>query len=225
MSPKFFNILKISGKKLRTAIKTLDLTQEEAANRLNIARQTLSNWFNYDELTDDMIENVKTNLGIDLHRLGKMLNEPEAEYKIKEIKNIQVPIYDIEFSAGVMQDLIDKNDDFFPIGYLGIPEVSGCDAVIRVKGDSMAPKINDRDWIGVKKMDNWNDWLPMGYIYAISTASLQLIKYIKKGSKEDTFTIESHNKKYEDDQIPVKVIKEIWAVKTIIPFSKIETLI
>ncbi len=151
-----------------------------------------------------------------------ILNEPDLEYRSK---GTSVPIYDIEFAAGIMTSLIESREDHYPVGYLSIPEVTGCDAIIRAKGDSMADRINDRDWIGIKKVENWQEWLPMNYIYAIITDHVELIKYLKKGDTEETFKIVSHNSFYEDDEIPKRLINEIWSVKAVFPFSKIETFI
>ncbi len=157
----------------------------------------------------------------------KKLGEPETEYRMREMKEVksnQVPIYDVEFSAGIMTSLIENRDNHFPVGYLSIPEVNGCDAIIRAKGDSMADRINDGDWIGIKRMD-LNEWFPMGYIYAIETEQAQIIKYIKQGATSDMLKIVSHNTFYEEEEIPRNIIKELWSVRTVLPFSKIETLI
>lgn len=154
-----------------------------------------------------------------------MLNDHETEYRATVVKSVSVPVYDIEFDAGILGNLVEKGENNFPVGYLNIPEVSGCDAIIRAKGDSMAPRINDGDWVGVKRMLNWTDWLPVNYIYAIMTDDVELIKYIKKGSTDDKFKIVSDNPNYDDDEIPKKLIKEVWSVKAILPFSRIETII
>lgn len=227
----------INGKKLKLAIKRSGITQQEAADKLEIARQTLSVWGKSEELNPDIIKNVKTKLGIDLYSFNEdeinlqldevknVLNEPPPQYNIRLIKGIQVPIYDIEFAPGVLSTLIEKGDKHFPVGYLSIPQVSGCDAIIRVKDDSMEPKINNGDWIGVKRIDNWQDWLPMNYIYTIVTDSLEIVKYLRKSSDPGSFILGSPNSAYPDDELPKKQIKEIWAVKTILPFSKMETLI
>jgi transcriptional regulator with XRE-family HTH domain len=60
-------------------------------------------------------------------------------------KNEGVPVYDIEFSAGFLEQFRDKKPEI--ITYINMPEVQGCDYVIRAKGDSMADYINNMDWI------------------------------------------------------------------------------
>lgn len=60
--------MKISGKKLNSAIKSLDITQEIAASKLGIARQTLSQFFKHEELSEEILQNVKSKLGIDLSK-------------------------------------------------------------------------------------------------------------------------------------------------------------
>lgn len=227
----------INGKKLRIALRSADLTQEAAAKKLGISRQTLSIYIKSGELNADFLQNVRLKLGIDLTKseevtknlqseiVTNILQEPFTEYNVKMVKGIQVPVYDIEFAPGVMSTLLEKGDSHYPVGYLSIPQVSGCDAIITAKDDSMAPRINSGDWIGVKRIDNWEEWLPMNYIYSIVTDNIELIKYIRKSNEPDHFTIGTPNKEYPDDEIPKKVIREIWSVKTILPFSKIETLI
>jgi transcriptional regulator with XRE-family HTH domain len=214
--------------KLSIALKNARLdkkmTQQEVADIVGISKQSISA---FEKGTikpkDEVLDKLKKALDIpDLSPL--ILREPETEYVVNHVKKASVPIYDVEFSAGVMASLIENREDHYPVGYLGIPEVLGCDAIIRAKGDSMADRINDRDWIGIKRL-NKDEWFPMGYIYAIETDQAQVIKYLKKGSANDTFKIVSHNTFYEDDEIPKNLIRELWSVRVVLPFSKIETLI
>lgn len=207
------------------AIKSYDLTQEEAAEKLGIARQTLNSWFKKPVLSDDLLQKVNDKLGIKLDKMSNLMHEPDSEYVVNEITNVAVPIYMTEFAAGTMKELIDRKDVHFPVGYLSIPEVSGCDAIIRNRGESMSPRIRDGDWLGIKYVDNWQEWLAMDYIYAIETDNFQLVRNIKKGSKGDTFKIISFNKEYDEDEIPKKVIRDVWAVKTILPIGSMETLL
>jgi len=56
----------MEGTKLKNAIAGKGLTQEEAANKLGIARQTLTNWMNRGLLDDDVKHKVSRALEIDL---------------------------------------------------------------------------------------------------------------------------------------------------------------
>lgn len=72
--------MKISGKKLKYALKVKDLTQLEASEKLGVSRQTLSTWLSKEELDTDSLHLVKTKLDIDLDK--NILNEPEEEYRV-----------------------------------------------------------------------------------------------------------------------------------------------
>jgi transcriptional regulator with XRE-family HTH domain len=58
--------LTTKGKKLKLALRGAGYTQEEAANMLGISRQTLSNYLKMADFPDDLLQNVKTKLEIDL---------------------------------------------------------------------------------------------------------------------------------------------------------------
>lgn len=59
-----------NGNRLKLAIKGLGLTQEDAAKKLGITRQTLNNYFNRAELDDEFIQNVKEKLGVSINEGG-----------------------------------------------------------------------------------------------------------------------------------------------------------
>jgi transcriptional regulator with XRE-family HTH domain len=217
--------------KLSSALKKARIikkfTLQSLADKVGVSKQAISQFEN--ELSKpkaDVLDKLKVALdfksifpkGYEYSIDEKMVNEPEVEYG--SFQNGGVPIYYADLSSGLF-----NNKNIKPVGWLNIPEFIGCDAIIRVKDDSMAGKMNERDWIGIKKVNDWNQWLPMGYMYAITTGDLELVRTIKKGSKPDTFKVVSLNKAYEDDEIPKHLIKEVWSIKTILPFSKIETLL
>lgn len=58
--------MKIKGIILKQALQIENITQEEAAKRLNVSRPTVSVWCNKEILTDDIIGAVKDKLDIDL---------------------------------------------------------------------------------------------------------------------------------------------------------------
>ncbi len=56
----------ISGIILKRALQGAGLKQDQAAKMLGVSRPTLSIWCNKDALSQDIIQNVKSRLGIDL---------------------------------------------------------------------------------------------------------------------------------------------------------------
>ncbi len=152
----------------------------------------------------------------------RLIQPPTSNKETKS--DIAVPVFDVNFSAGTLLNLVELRDMQYPIAWLNIPEVAGCDAVIRARGNSMEPVIRDGDWIAIKQETHWQEWLPKNYIYAISTSTMMLIKYISEIS-DTHFTIASANEFYKDDVIPKKFVHDVWSVKTVLPFSQIVTLV
>lgn len=56
----------ISGIILKRALQGAGIKQDQAAKMLGVSRPTLSVWCNKDSLSKEIIQNVKTKLGIDL---------------------------------------------------------------------------------------------------------------------------------------------------------------
>ena len=84
--------MQVSGSHLKEAVRKLGLTQEQAAGKLGITRQTLGNWFKLSELDQNTLYDVKRNLHIDIleflnysapedeNGIDFAVNEPVASY-------------------------------------------------------------------------------------------------------------------------------------------------
>lgn len=95
------NTLIISGNILKEALKNNGRTQLEAANLLGVSRQTLNTWCTRSELDQDIIDNVKTSLGIDLRLIVENKpNEPKHSQPRLEAKPISLADPDGEFRTG-----------------------------------------------------------------------------------------------------------------------------
>jgi len=80
--------LKVSGKELKLALKMGEFTQEIAANRLGISRQTLNAWLKNDEISEDILHKVKRVLDIDLITANDVKNSDNADYNSIVTKQI-----------------------------------------------------------------------------------------------------------------------------------------
>lgn len=159
-----------------------------------------------------------------LHEEGLMLKtnevkEPEAPY-ITERRNIKltnkfqpIPNHDIDIAAANSQDM-ELHDDKNPAAedYYYIPEFSGCRA-FNCFSDSMDPLIKKGSKIFARKIEDWQDVLEFGQVYAIGLVDgRRFIKYIKKGSTPDKFLLASENKHYDPFEVPFRLIRSIWLI-------------
>ena len=163
--------------------------------------------------------------------LDKILDFWEASKEAPRTKKLTlveqdgVPVYDTEFNMGTATSLVEARMDAPVIARLSIPEVIGCDAIIKgARGDSMSDFINEGDWLGIKQVQDKN-FILWDYPYAVITDEFELIKYIKKGPSKKEVILVSHNPAYSDVLLPIKKITHLFLVKVVLPFSKVRTII
>lgn len=207
----------------------LNLSQQELADKTGIDRAKIAKWEvgkGKPKVEDhNILENFFTMYtGSDVNKVLERVSEKliqKPDYSLREDEK-GLPVYDVEFSAGFIEQIRDGN--ITPIGFLSIPELKGCDYVVRVTGDSMVPRINERDWIGIKRVVDKTD-IDFGRIYGLVTVNYNLIKYIKSTKNPEKWLLVSENKQYEDREFEISRVLELYTIKTILPFSLIKTLI
>lgn len=129
------------AERIKIQRKRKPMTQAYFADRLNVDRRTVINWENgITEPSGEMIINIANVLGIspDLILTG-------------ETSNRKVPVYD-SISAGIPLEAIENIYD-----YEEIPEhwtIHHEYFALKVKGDSMAPRMYDNDVVIVRKQDD-----------------------------------------------------------------------
>lgn len=207
----------INGKKLRLAIKSLDITQEEAAKRLGVTRQTVVNWISRAELDSNILQIVKSNLGIDLSDGGVNIVSPSEDI-VTVRRNIRkkqalIPFYNADFMAGNAEAFY-EDGTIYPEYYIDVPEFYGCTA-FRAYSDSMEKKIKSGSILFGIKLDDWYSHLEYGQIYGITcNDGRRYLKYIRKSEQEDKFLLlRSENPNYDDFKLPKEKIKNIWLIE------------
>jgi transcriptional regulator with XRE-family HTH domain len=188
------------------------LSQQELADATGIPRGRISQW----ELGNGSPK--KEDYDILAKYFAKKGISISAQKTINNDATLGVPVYDIEFTAGFLESIRDKSPEL--VTYINMPEVQGCDYVIRAKGDSMANYINNQDWIGIKRVDDI-EVLNYGQPYAIVTKDMLLIKYVRKSKLENNILLKSENANYDDFELPLKKVLELYLVKTVIPIKTI----
>lgn len=153
------------------------------------------------------------------------LKEGSKKRKLTLLEEVGVPVYDTEFSMGTATSLVEARMEAPVVARIAIPEVIGCDAIIKgMRGDSMSDFINEGDWLGLKLMEDKSFFL-WDYPYAIITEEFELIKYVKKGPTKKEINLVSHNPAYSDVVLHTDKITHLFLIKVILPFSKIRTII
>lgn len=121
-----------------------------------------------------------------------------------------VPVYGEEFSCGFLS----FNDSAMrPIGYVDFPGTRGATCWCKATGDSMMPMIANGDYVCLKKLTDWKDFIVFGDVYAIDTVNdMRSIKRIERGVSDDEFTLVPTNKEYSSQTIRKDLIRGLFRV-------------
>lgn len=191
--------MQVSGYQLKKFLKHLDITQDEAAKRLKVSRQTINTWCKLAILDDLAIQNVKTTF-VEfenwVNNIGFVTETPRAEYNVKG-----VPYYeDLDVTASIITSFHDyKEEATFMINY---KHFNDCDAYLPVVGDSMHPKYPAGEIVAVKQIRNL-DTLLWGETYLVITNenanNLRTIKDVHYCSDESKVILRAANPEFAGD--------------------------
>jgi transcriptional regulator with XRE-family HTH domain len=202
---------------LKKAREIKGFTQTELATKLGIGLRVYQNYESglFPKYKANQIKEIDSILGTNVYPLiyEKDLHTTDDLETTLPFTPVGIPVYDVEFSLG-FTDIIKNNPNVS--GYITLAEFKGCDAIVRAKGESMAKYINNNDWIGIKRIYDF-DVLNYGNPYGIVTKEMNMIKYLKKGKKEDTYLLKCENENYDDFEIAKNKILELYLIKTIMP--------
>lgn len=119
------------------------------------------------------------------------------------------PFYDLDFSCII-------NNDTHPSSYIEVPWCDDIDFWVRANGDSMSPKIENGDVIGLKEIKDWDKFLVMGEIYAIVTVNgFKAIRIIDASTQSNHFSLRAKSDKTSQD-IDKSTITKVYKVCGII---------
>lgn len=172
---------KIVARNLKRIMYEQDKTQTEVANDLNINKSTLSCWMNGSR-TPKM-----PSIDMLCHYFNVTRAEIMEEESPKSTKAIRIPIYG-KVAAGYDYDAIENI-----LGYEEIPASwSGEYAALRVKGNSMEPRIMDGDTLIVKIQDDAESG---DVVVAIVNGNESTVKKLVK--QPDGIVLQPFNPAYE----------------------------
>lgn len=214
-----------TGLRIKELIENKGITPYIVSAKTGVSQSTLSRILN-DNSKKLNIENTKIlaeyfNVSEEWLTTGEGTKERFDEDSDK--KNVVVdgiPIYDTDFMAGSVN--VFENEKIEIIGHLNLPELKGTEQIIRAKGDSMIGVIDDRDFIGIKRINDFS-FFNYGSPYAIVTSDYRLLKFIRKSENPDNIILRSSNPEYDDIELPKSKILELYIITAVLPFSKIKT--
>lgn len=141
----------------------------------------------------------------------KFLFKNDASYHQIENERIGSPIYDIEATAGDFE--FSQNFPELIKGYINIPSFKECIAFLYVRGDSMYPRLQSGDLIGVIPVQDISI-IQYGQVYLVVTVDNQrMIKYVRKAKDNKEVILRSENQHYDDIELLKDKILKLYMVK------------
>lgn len=205
-------------KKIISEIKyELNINQTEIADRIGVKKSYLSDMINGRISFTDSIR--------------EKLNELRT-YKVeKYINEYDDPV--IPYSGDVLAEVVGGDGVYYPNvvasgGFdfatlnvetermsVNVPQFEKGLIYINVYGDSMSPRYNSGDVIGIKQIEP--DFILYGYPYVVVLTNGDVhIKIIKKGKGEDSILLVSENEYYEPKEFRLELFKQFFVVKGVI---------
>ena len=148
-----------------------------------------------------------------------MVNQPIRHYESNNSTKVismeatpgyYIPYFDVSAAAGNPAFVLEESKSE-PADRIHVNELQGAEVAISVYGDSMADAYPSGSIIALRRIHDVSV-IPYGEAYVIETPDHRMLKYIKKGTTNETVMLVSHNPEYEPFEVPRKSIKKLWKV-------------
>lgn len=212
---KFSNILK-------KYIKNCGYTQKTLANELGITQPQVSNIVSgRDRLGLKNAQRFAAILNLDplwLMTQGEQGTPPgddEAAITTQPREDIiMVPVINLDVRGGLLANAVTDTAQYTMDAMPFSRSIaSEGDVVAPVYGDSMAPRYPSGSHILIRQLPMWREWLELGQSYVLELNDWRrTIKIVRKGTREDTYRLESYNVDYDTTEIPKAIIAHVWQV-------------
>lgn len=127
------------------------------------------------------------------------------------------PVYDIDVTAGCMELSSMFTDDRI-IGYLNMPALGSVHPLVRVAGDSMAPRIRNGSYVQIRRVSLTSP-IFWGSTYVVVMEDYRMIKVIRSHPDRDKVILHSHNPEYDDMEINRADIRALYMVETVFNYD------
>lgn len=153
---------------------------------------------------------------------GTMI-KPELDITSTPMGRDTLPVFDTYGRAG-RPELVNAQENVNILEYITVPGYSDCVGWVKVKGSSMSGLIEDGEYVAIKIATK--DRVLYSQVYYIVFGGdfppEPIIKYIRKGSSKDYWTLRSHNPNWEDVEVKISDIQSVFMVKIAVNIRDIQ---
>ncbi|MFV0555020.1 MAG: XRE family transcriptional regulator [Mangrovibacterium sp.] len=190
-----------------------NITLKEIADDLGITPTGLSKIMRENSTKTSTLERIALKLKVPVSVFfGDYVEPQQVDQKSLALENVGYYYPGVNASAGLSFDTDNDGLERIPVS---IPNWGNGLDFINVFGDSMYPKFQSGEIIGIKQMEF--QYLNFGYTYVVEMQNGDVyLKYVRKGKDANHVILASENPHYEPTEFHIKYIKAFHQVKGVI---------
>jgi phage repressor protein C with HTH and peptisase S24 domain len=209
--------------RIKYLMREMGVKQVQFAERIGVDTSNLSKYLNaHMPLSESFLNRLVVNLGVSKEWLMDGTDLPFGKTPVRVDGEVAAtgagggtPVYDVDVTAGVASG---RNELFASeniVGWVNLPNMSPNCRIVRVSGDSMAPVINDGDFVAVREVSNPSQ-IYWGQIYVVQLDDFRLVKYLRRHTDPNMVVLRSENPNYDDMDVRRSDIHEMLLVQHVL---------
>ena len=214
--------------RIKYLMKEMGVRQVQFAERIGVDTSNLSKYLNaHMPLSDSFLNRLVVNLGVSKEWLldgtdlpfGKTpvrADSPDGHMALMNGETVAAtPVYDVDATAGASSGRNELFSSENSVGWVNLPNMSPNCRIVRVSGDSMAPVIQDGDFVAVREVSNPNQ-IYWGQIYVVQLDDFRVVKYLRRHTDPNMVVLRSENPQYDDMDVRRSDIHEMLLVQHVL---------
>ncbi|MDE7474380.1 MAG: hypothetical protein K2M71_01995 [Duncaniella sp.] len=127
------------------------------------------------------------------------------------------PVYDLDVTAGC-RSLEELFGEIKPVGIVDLPGVPLDSNIVKVRGDSMAPRIINGGYVAIRPISDMRT-IFWGQIYVVELQEFRMVKYLRRHPDPEMVILHSDNPDYDDMDVPRADIRRLYVVEAILNYE------
>ena len=210
--------------RIKYLMKEMGVRQVQFAQRIGVDTSNLSKYLNaHMPLSDSFLNRLVVNLGVSKEWLidgtdlpfGKTPVRVDTAGAVTASPGSGTPVYDVDATAGSSSGRNELFSSENIVGWVNLPNMSPHCRIVRVSGDSMAPVIQDGDFVAVRELSNPGQ-IYWGQIYVVQLDDFRLVKYVRRHTDPNMVVLRSENPNYDDMDVRRVEIHEMLLVQHVL---------
>lgn len=215
--------------RLRYLMALRHLSQRELASLLRLDPSNLSKALNGRlPFTEGLLNRIVVDLGVSKSWLRDGVGLPFDKNSLTREISIDgplqtseclagTPVYDLDVTAGC-RSLEELFGEIRPVGTINIPEIPVGSNIVKVRGDSMSPRIINGGYVAIRPISDMRN-IFWGQIYVVELDEFRMVKYLRRHPDPSMVILHSDNPAYDDMDVARSDIRALFVVEAILNYE------